>query len=428
MHPLSMFVLLVFVLGISAPSQAQSWTTPWTATTGKIVTAAQLNETRDNLTVLRTGSIAIASQAANEVIYASSATQFSRSANLKFTGTDLQLASSRLSFSGTLALGTGPAIGQNGTELFFIGGTTGFIWRDNANVNNRMTLSDAGLLAVGGFGTHTFNSGGTGLQTLQVRNTTAGATNAAVFYLGQDADAALGVFQVNSSTFTTSGVLIASSLAVISDGANGLSIAARNAAGPIRIYSGGSTETARFFASRGVSIGDTTDPGATNFRVAGTTTLVGAIAGNLSNTARYNSATLQPGFLAYNSAADTLIGNNSTVDFDTEVYDEAGNFAADIFTAPVTGRYLFTIAVETSAGTVVDTRFARLVTSNRTYNFDVTTPSGAGDIVGISGAVIADMDTSDTAEVTLGLASGTVTIAGGAGPQFGTFFSGRLLP
>ena len=159
-----------------------------------------------------------------------------------------------------------------------------------------------------------------------------------------------------------------------------------------------------------------------------TTTLVGAIAGNLSNTARYNSATLQPGFLAYNSAADTLIGNNSTVDFDTEVYDEAGNFAADIFTAPVTGRYLFTIAVETSAGTVVDTRFARLVTSNRTYNFDVTTPSGAGDIVGISGAVIADMDTSDTAEVTLGLASGTVTIAEGAGPQFGTFFSGRLLP
>lgn len=67
-----------------------------------------------------------------------------------------------------------------------------------------------------------------------------------------------------------------------------MSIAATDASGAIRFYSGGATEAARIHASRGVSIGDTTDPGATNFRVAGTITSVGTITGTLATAAQPN--------------------------------------------------------------------------------------------------------------------------------------------
>jgi hypothetical protein len=88
----------------------QSWTTPWTATTGIVVTAAQLNETRDNLSVLRAGGIAISGQAANDIPYATSTTQFDTSSAFTFSGTQLTVggASSRgllISRSGSVDAG-----------------------------------------------------------------------------------------------------------------------------------------------------------------------------------------------------------------------------------------------------------------------------------------------------------------------------------
>jgi hypothetical protein len=45
-------------------------------------------------------------------------------------------------------------------------------------------------------------------------------------------------------------------------------------------------------------------------------------------------------FRAYDSAGTTLLDNVSTqVNFGTEVYDDNSNFAANTYTAPVTGRY-----------------------------------------------------------------------------------------
>ena len=55
------------------------------------------------------------------------------------------------------------------------------------------------------------------------------------------------------------------------------------------------------------------------------------------------SKPLQPAMLAYNSATDSNVSGNCTVvtiDFDTELYDQNADFASDVFTAPVTGRYL----------------------------------------------------------------------------------------
>ena len=58
-----------------------AYVTPSTALTGDLIAAADWNKnTVDNPIALRTGAIAIASQAANDVIYASSATQLARRA------------------------------------------------------------------------------------------------------------------------------------------------------------------------------------------------------------------------------------------------------------------------------------------------------------------------------------------------------------
>jgi len=56
-----------------------AYVTPSTALTGDLIAAADWNKnTVDNPIALRTGAIAIASQAANDVFYASSATQMAR--------------------------------------------------------------------------------------------------------------------------------------------------------------------------------------------------------------------------------------------------------------------------------------------------------------------------------------------------------------
>lgn len=56
-----------------------AWTTPRTWVAGEVVTASLMNtHVRDNLDALRAGGIAVASQAAQDFIYASSATQFAR--------------------------------------------------------------------------------------------------------------------------------------------------------------------------------------------------------------------------------------------------------------------------------------------------------------------------------------------------------------
>ena len=55
---------------------------------------------------------------------------------------------------------------------------------------------------------------------------------------------------------------------------------------------------------------------------------------------------LQPAFLAFASANSNLAINTAhTVGYGTEVYDQNGDFSSNIFTAPVTGRYLFFLSL-----------------------------------------------------------------------------------
>ncbi len=112
----------------------------------------------------------------------------------------------------------------------------------------------------------------------------------------------------------------------------------------------------------------------------------------------------QPAFSVKPNAAQTDIALNVgvTVLWDVEIFDIGNNFAANVFTAPVTGKYqlnlmLYMRAIDSGATLY---RFS-IVTSNRTYTLDLDPTKFSGDVAQypISMSVLADMDVGDTAYV-----------------------------
>jgi hypothetical protein len=91
------------------------WTTPRSYVAGEVLTAAILNtDHRDNITVLRAGGIALTSQAAHDVIVATSATQFGRVAN-GITGAVLVATTSAIpSWSSSPVFGGATTVGLGG--------------------------------------------------------------------------------------------------------------------------------------------------------------------------------------------------------------------------------------------------------------------------------------------------------------------------
>lgn len=102
-----------------------------------------------------------------------------------------------------------------------------------------------------------------------IRNTLSNAAAYSSVNLGNNLAAARGSIAMTSSTYTPSIFYRADAIVFTTSGLGGISIAASDAAGIVAIYTGGTTETARFHASRGVSIGTVTDPGAKNLLVDG---------------------------------------------------------------------------------------------------------------------------------------------------------------
>jgi len=165
-----------------------------------------------------------------------------------------------------------------------------------------------GPVTVTGFGTNTISGGGTGNQTLSVRNTTAGTANGTVFNLGNDSTANLTVLQALSSTYTTSGFNIASGSALLGGGSGGLVLGALNAAGVIRFYSGGA-EAMRLFASGALAIGTTTDIG-----VAGWIDLLNGI--DVGHTGAIPFSRITAGaFQAWNAGGSTVLVSVDTSGF-----------------------------------------------------------------------------------------------------------------
>jgi hypothetical protein len=140
-----------------------------------------------------------------------------------------------------------------------------------------------------------------------------------------------------------------------------------------------------------------------------------------------------PAFLAYKSVTDASVtgdGTVATVKFDTEIFDIGGNFAADTFTAPVTGRYHFSGAVNIDQiGASHSAISVILVTSKRSYYGNLfNLPGSSGNIV-LPFSVLADMNAGDTAviQVLVGGTTKTVDVAGDTSP-YSTYFSCHLVP
>lgn len=271
---------------------------------------------------------------------------------------------------------------------------------DNITATLTGTFSiPTGLFSAGGFGAHEFTSGGTGTQRLTVRNTTSGTNNQASVDVGNNSTATLGRFVGLSSAFTPSGYSLASGVVLEGNGAGGLSLAASDATGDVRIYAGGSG-TAR------LTVDDT-----------GLTT-----ATNLQATIQ-KSGSAQPGFLAYNSATD-VVATGATIDFDTEVYDTANNFASDQFIAPQTGIYLLCANV-TFSDNAASAFTVSINTPGVLYTVFNTLSATAG---GGGGCIHASMSTGDGAVVVISTTDANATIEAVSGTARQTWFSGRLMP
>ena len=141
---------------------------------------------------------------------------------------------------------------------------------------------------------------------------------------------------------------------------------------------------------------------------------------------------LQTAFLAYlatTATNKTGTGTNYTIGTDalTEVFDQNNDFNTNgTFTAPVTGRYTLFGGVRVTGTTVATQAIWQIVTSNRTF---LILNNRTGSIFDFDLIIssLCDMDSADTATLTIsvaGEAADTADIAGAASCQ--TFFSGYL--
>lgn len=144
---------------------------------------------------------------------------------------------------------------------------------------------------------------------------------------------------------------------------------------------------------------------------------------------------LQPCFLAYlGTSATNVTGNGTTFQLGsgtalTEVFDRAGNFNTNgTFTAPATGVVWLAGNVELSATTINTGIEIQIITSNRTYSNRFNRVAAATSI-GISLAVMADMDSADTATLSIigyGEGADTETVTGVSGNLI-NYFCGYLM-
>jgi hypothetical protein len=115
------------------------------------------------------------------------------------------------------------------------------------------------------------------------------------------------------------------------------------------------------------------------------------------------TAPFQPGFSAKAATAQLNIAVGSAVDIvlGTELWDTNADFASNTFTAPITGKYLFTWLINVYYPDAAANAYTiYLTTSNRTYDSHMDPDFGQDQVYWyFSGSMVADMDTSDTAKM-----------------------------
>ena len=120
---------------------------------------------------------------------------------------------------------------------------------------------------------------------------------------------------------------------------------------------------------------------------------------------------LQSAFQASKSAAQNNVTNDDVVAFGEEIFDVNGDFASNVFTAPVTGKYQLSFSIR-GDNLVSGTAYygMTLATSNRSYQH-IYQAFNSTSYHSFQMAVVADMDANDTASVVFNQSDGTSSSA-----------------
>lgn len=138
-----------------------------------------------------------------------------------------------------------------------------------------------------------------------------------------------------------------------------------------------------------------------------------------------------PAFGVYGNTNQSISAATWTsITFEVENYDVSSDFASNIFTAPVAGKYMLSTQVRLTGIDSSNSQYVwiKIVTSNRTYyHLDATRYYAGADYATPSLSVVADMDASDTAYVQVLVNVGTTATQGGEGIANYTAFQGALI-
>lgn len=211
-----------------------------------------------------------------------------------------------------------------------------------------------------------------------------------------------------------------------------------------------SSNTASSSATQYLTVaGSTAADARTQYAVAGTTTwtqgidnsdsdayvLAASSALGTTNVMRASTAgalnyPLQPAFsasLSGNVTNATGDGTTYTIAYDTEAFDQGGNFGSNTFTAPVTGKYVFPYQISLAGLGSAHTGAIVTVAGVNTIRFNpFATQEVANGILTLSGCVFVALAASATAimQVTVSGGTKTVTVVGGGS---GCRFEGYLV-
>ncbi|MCR4375672.1 MAG: hypothetical protein NUW22_12565 [Acidobacteria bacterium] len=135
--------------------------------------------------------------------------------------------------SGTAATVTGAtqAAITSAANLATVGTITSGVWNAGA-------VTSSGLLTVSGAGTHAFSASSTSANALDLLNSNTGANADAQFRVANTGASGGDVYiQAFSANKSTSGYVVTSGGAVVTDTVGGLSLGALHASGDVRLYS-----------------------------------------------------------------------------------------------------------------------------------------------------------------------------------------------
>jgi hypothetical protein len=162
-------------------------------------------------------------------------------------------------------------------------------------------------------------------------------------------------------------------------------------------------------------------------------------AGPQISTGGFSTNTAQPCFAAYLNTSVANVTGDSTlyhIIFDTKQFDNGTNFSTSTgsFTAPVSGRYLFTYSVGMGGTGVAHTAATiRLVTTGMTFSGNVFNPGVYANVNGVAetaASFVVNMSLNDTAYVQMAAYNGTKVVSAfgvdGGGITY-TSFTGHLI-